>query len=72
MNPYQKVLVCIFRTIGVLGLGYILITGGTAALMMREMRGVGLMMLLPSAGIMLAFIFGAVPLAKLITLGIED
>ena len=72
MNPYQKVLVCIFRTIGVLGLGYILITSGTAALMMPRMAGVGFMMLLPSVGFLLALIFGAIPLAQFITRGIED
>ena len=69
MNSYQKVLVCIFRSIGVLGLGYLLVAAGLAGFLMS---GMGLVMLLPSVIFMLALIFGAIPLAQFVTRGIED
>ena len=72
MNTYHKVIICIFRFIGVLLLGYGAMTLVLGAFMMRNMAGMALFASLPLLGLGLVSYFAAIPLAKIITIGIDD
>jgi hypothetical protein len=73
MNRYQKVLVCIFRSVGLIGLGYLIISIGTVALMTPYGLNFGpVMMLLPQVIPLLILLFAAAPLAKIVTIGVTD
>jgi hypothetical protein len=71
MNTYQKVLVCIFRTIAVLSLFYGLISIGSTLVTMPGMIGASLFMFAPMIVVSCALYFGAFILARIVTSGIE-
>jgi hypothetical protein len=75
MSVYQKILICVFRTIGLLGLGYLI----AQAIPMAFAYGLDAQRLIafgwpwvPHVVCLLLLILGAVPLAKIITMGIDD
>jgi hypothetical protein len=70
MNHYQKVLACIFRSIGILVFGYLLITVIVLSVVMGGMWN--LVGVLPMAVIAAVLFFAAVPIAKLVTIGIAE
>ena len=72
MNRYQKVLVCIFRSIGFLGLIYVLVTMVAASMMMPQMLKLSMVALSPWVIMCALLAFGAVPIAGLITVGIDE
>ena len=72
MNTYQKVIVCVFRSIGLLGFGYMLVSLGVTAFMMPDMLRMSLPMMLPLLVPSLVLAISAVPLAKLVTIGLEN
>jgi hypothetical protein len=72
MNRYQKVLVCIFRTLGIILLGYTSVSLLIATVMMTGMAGMAVWACLPILGLGLVSYFAAVPFAKIITIGIEE
>lgn len=73
MNRYQKLMVCIFRSIGLLGFGYLLAYAGTMVLVMPTAFGINAWPLVIPYAILLTFLyFGAIPLAKIVTIGITD
>lgn len=72
MNRYQKVLVCIFRSMGLVGLVYFLTSTIVTWVMMPEMMGMGFRVLLPMIIPSLVLFFVAVPLAKLVTAGVSE
>ena len=72
MNRYHKVLICIFRSIGVILLGYASVALLITTLMMSSMAGMALGAFLPILAAGLVSYFAAVPLAKIIAAGIDD
>ncbi|TSJ78612.1 hypothetical protein [Rariglobus hedericola] len=72
MKRYQKVLVCIFRSIGILLLGYGAVALLITALMMSGMAGMALGAFLPILAAGAVSYFAAVPVAKIITIGIDE
>ena len=72
MNRYQKVLICIFRTLGVVLIAYSTMLLIPVLLMMQGMLEMSLASISPYAGMGFIFYFSAVPLAKIITIGIEE
>jgi len=75
MNRYHKVLICIFRSIGIILLGYASVALLVTTLMMSSMAGMAGMALgafLPILAAGLVSYFAAVPLAKIIAAGIDD
>jgi hypothetical protein len=72
MSRYQKVLVCIFRTIGILFISYGAMALVAASLMANGMMGMSLFAILPFMILGLLLYFTAIPFAKIITIGIEE
>ena len=75
MSVYQKILICVFRTVGLLGLGYLI----AQAIPMAFAYRLDAQMLIafgwpwvPHVVCLLLLILGAVPFAKIITMGIDD
>jgi hypothetical protein len=72
MNRYQKIFVCVFRSIGIVLLGYASVALITASLMMRGILGMALVGSLPILAAGLVCYLAAVPLARIITIGIDE
>jgi hypothetical protein len=75
MSVYQKILICAFRTVGLLGLCQLI----AQAIPMAFFSGLDAQRLVafgwpwvPQVVCLLLLILGAVPLAKIITTGIDD
>ncbi len=67
MNHYQKVLICIFRTLGVLVIAY------TTMMIIPALQvGMGLVPIIPFLGMGIILYMAAVPLAKIITIGLKE
>ena len=75
MTVYQKILICVFRSMGVLGLGYLIAQSIPMALAYglnaQRLFAVGWPWV-PHVVCLLLLIVGAVPLARFITTGIDN
>ena len=77
MNVYQKILICVFRTVGLLRLCYLIAQAIPLALtygldpQRLRLAAFGWWWV-PDVVCLLLLILGAVPLAKIITTGIDD
>lgn len=67
MNHYQKVIICIFRTLGVILIGYTLVM-----MVMAVLLGMAIFAFVPALAAGLVSYFGAAPLSKIITIGLDD
>lgn len=67
MNHYQKVIICIFRTLGVILIGYALVM-----MVMAVLLGMAIFACVPTLAAGLVSYFGATPLSKIITIGLDD
>ena len=72
MNRYQKVLVCIFRSIGIFVLFYLLVLMVTYAITLPSMLSLFWKYMMPFGIPAIILTFAAIPLAKLVTIGISD
>lgn len=72
MNKYQKVLICIFRALGITLIAFSAMTLIPASLIMEGMLGMSLLSVFPYASLGFIFYFAASILAKIITIGIEE
>ena len=70
MNHYQKLLVCLFRSIGLLGFGYLAFSIVGASLVMRGSFMMSISVLWPALFCLALLFFVARPLARLITFDI--
>ncbi|WP_269541776.1 hypothetical protein [Cerasicoccus fimbriatus] len=67
MNHYQKVIICIFRTLGVILVGYALVM-----MVMAVLLGMAIFAFVPIMAAGLLSYFGATPFSKIITIGLDD
>ena len=72
MNRYQKVIACLIRIVSVALPLQSLLGIGFASLMPRHMVKIALLGAVPSIVMGLLLFFMAIPLARLITWGIDD